>query len=66
VVRWVQEQHGETIVRRQLDALLAREIAFAWIVAEAPLVSQDGIHVRVAREHPGIHQAAPVHRVPFA
>ena len=49
-----------------LLSLLAREIAFAWIVAEAPVVSQDGIHVRVAREHPGIHQAAPVHRVPFA
>ena len=30
------------------------------------MVAQDGVHVRVARKEPGVHQPAAVHRVTFA
>ena len=64
VVGGVEKQHGELVRRRQHGMLPGRQGARARIVAEVPVVAQDGIDIGVAGEQPGLQQSAAMHRIP--
>ncbi len=46
--------------------LPGRQGARARIVAEVPVVAQDGSDIAMAREQPGLQQSAAMHRIPGA
>jgi hypothetical protein len=48
-----------------LSTVVARyaPLPMAWVIGETLMVAQDGIHMGIARYHPGIHERTPVHRV---
>ena len=66
VVGGVEKQHGELVRRRQHGMLPGRQGARARIVAEVPMVAQDGIDIGVAGEQPGLQQSAAMHWIPGA
>ena len=66
VVRRVEEQHGVVVGGGHHGLLPAGEVALGRVVGEAPVVAEDGVHVRVAGEHPSVQQPAAVHGASLA
>ena len=58
----VEEQHARLLHVRQAGPPAGCD-ALSGVAGEVAVVAQNGVHVREAREHPGVHQPAAVHGV---